>query len=167
MVFGTFTRILFLILILVLIGQNFIAYLGQDINEVYLKDFEILGVENISKSSFDLYGEFLIVSESSLMLPVRKISFDIYLENQYLSSGSINSFRLGPVQTSKVGFEKTIYYNLEDLNLSSDFMVQGDIVLQFPFVNKYEIPFMDSKQISQIVPENILTLSDKGVIVLI
>ena len=167
MVFKSSTRIFVLIIVLLLMAYSFIGYLGQNINSIYLDDFYVDSLNNVSYSSFNLKGNFFFENPTGLMIPVRIIRFDVLLDGEVISSGFISSFRLGAGQISRVGFEQNIKHDLSSLNLSSVVKVEGVITLDFLFTPEYRIPFSDQKMLSQIVPSELLSTSEDGVLVIV
>jgi LEA14-like dessication related protein len=167
MVFGTNTRIAILIFILLSIAYSFIGYLGNDIYTVSLDGFLVESISNVSEDSFYLQGSFYLNNPSGLILPVRSIVFDVFLDGEQISKGNIISFRLGANQVSRVGFEKKINHNLNNLNLSSRVSVEGRIIVDFLFVDPHIISFSDVKQLSEIVPEELLYSSDDGLVLVL
>ncbi|MFT4311013.1 MAG: hypothetical protein ACMXX7_00110 [Candidatus Woesearchaeota archaeon] len=167
MVFKSSTRISVLLIVLILFAYSFIGYIGQNINYVSLEGFSIVSIDNISSSSFHLNADLFLNNPTGIMVPVKIISFDVFLDDNLLASGFISSFRLGAGQVSRVGFEQKIDSDLSVFNLSSIVEIKGVIHLDFIFTPEYRIPFSDTKMLSEIVPSNILSLSDDGHLIII
>lgn len=144
---GAFLKSSFL---LVFVALLVVGYFIKDIRYISLEDMKVVSMENVTFSSFDLIGYFLIKNPSQLNIPVKDITYDISLKDtgEILSTGYIPSFILKNQSLTNIPFSNNVkwvpaaHLLLQFVDEEQVFVViNGNIRVDIPKVEEYKIPF--------------------------
>lgn len=140
------------LIILVVLGAvaGALFYLGKDLKNASLEDFELNNIKDISTDSFVVDGKFSVSNPSQLSVPVKSIEYDIVLKktDEVISSGSIPGFNLNKEEVTDIPFSQEIKW-VPSAKLALDLLtedevyatVKGKIRINLPKVQEYELPF--------------------------
>ncbi|MEK6916357.1 MAG: hypothetical protein AABW92_01310 [Nanoarchaeota archaeon] len=152
---------IFLSIILLVLAGGVLFFLGKNLNQASLKNFNLDNIQDITTDSFTITGNLLVNNPSKLSIPVKSVDFDIILKEskELLTSGHISSFNLEigesniPIE-QEVNWVPTAQLALELITKEHVYaLVVGKIKINLPGLEKYEIPFNKEVDIKDYVKQ--------------
>lgn len=147
------------ILFLLLIGTVLAGvYFLKDIDKVKVEKFEVTEIKSFSQDSVKVNGNIYLNNPSRLSIPVKSITFKIYLNEtgKEISSGKLPPFKIESNKLNKIPFQYDIKFD-ETIDLIPKLLLKDkvpalvkiNLTIDYPILRNNPIPFeleIDIKQ---------------------
>ena len=153
---------LFKIIVPLVVVAGALFYFGQGLQDASLEDFELTGIDEITKESFTIIGNLFVKNPSELSVPIDSIDYDVFLKKtgEKIGSGNLPSFTLEKEKVSQIEFNQEIKW-IPTAQLAADLLtedevyieVKGKLKINLPKVKEYSIPFSHEVDIKDYIKQ--------------